>query len=61
MTSIRRIIGGILAGVLTVYMISCTEEINTQDRFTATDYTIMSYLEYSNEAPNYTEYVSLLY
>jgi len=61
MTSIRRIIGGILAGVLTVYMISCTEEINTEDRFTATDYTVMSYLEYSNEAPNYTEYVSLLY
>ena len=61
MTSIRRITWGVLAAFLTVYMVSCTEDINTEDRFTATDYTIMSYLEYSNEAPNYTEYVSLLH
>jgi len=61
MTSIRRIKWGILVTVLVGFMTSCTEDINTDDRFTATDYTIMSFLEHSNEAPNYTEYVNLLY
>ena len=50
----------VVAG-LVGFMASCTEDINTEDRFTATDYTIMSYLEYSNEAPQYTEYASLLH
>ena len=41
--------------------VSCTEEISTDDRFTASDYTIMSFLEHSDSAYRYTEYASLLH
>jgi len=58
---IHLLTGCILFAGLVGFMVACSEDINTEDRFTATDYTIMSYLEYSNDAPNYTEYVSLLY
>ena len=61
MTSIRRSTWGILAALLIGFMASCTEEINTEDRFTASDYTIMSFLEHSDSAYRYTEYASLLH
>lgn len=51
----------ILAGVvLTCFMASCTEEIDSSARFTQTEHTIMSYLESGSEAAEYTEYVELL-
>ena len=61
MTSIRRSTWGILAAFLVGFMASCTEDISTDDRFTASDYTIMSFLEHSDSAYRYTEYASLLH
>ena len=61
MTSIRRSTWGILVAFLVGFMASCTEDISTDDRFTASDYTIMSYLEKSDSAYRYTEYASLLH
>ena len=50
-----------LAGLLALVMASvntgCTEDIDTSNRYTFTEYTVLSYLE---EHPEYSEYVELL-
>ncbi len=51
----------ILPAIIAGMMVSCTEEINTKDRFTVTEYTILSFLEHGKNASNYTEYVNLLH
>ena len=55
----------LLWSVATIFVVglavSCTEDISTEDRFTASDYTIMSFLEHSDSAYRYTEYASLLH
>lgn len=52
----------LLSVLLMGIMTSCKEDINMEDRFTATDWTILSFLENQpDEAQNFTEYVRLLH
>ncbi len=48
----------LLAALCAVAMVSCSEEIDTSNRYTFTDETVLSYLEKHEQ---YSQYVSLLY